>query len=721
MERLRPEISYGGELDTSLYIGPESAPDRYRLLRSIGRGGEAVLYLAEIQLGGAAEPVVVKVLDTQETMRPQEFTKISARWSEQAELLRFVHRLGVVGIREHFEGLPPHRSGEAGNPPGRALCLVMNHVEGLDLRDWRAEHGLETVTERREALRYLEQLAEVLDWLHLGKGTPSGRVVVHGDLSPGNVMIDAHGQATLVDFGLSKLTAEHRTAEVWFTPGFAAPEVFEGRRTPATDRYAFGAIAYFLLAGESPASTPEQVRGQFRALPSLAALDEESREEVLAVFAADPAARPDSLSTWVKRLRQAVFTTTSSASRAAGAGGAAAAGQAAPARPDAPPLPNAAPAPARPTAPPTPSHAPAPPDAAPQDAGPQDAGPQDAAPQDAGPQDAGPQDAAAPPSSPAPSAEQPAPPPAPDPAPDHPTFALGPAAGPHAPAHVPTRAASPYAAGTGYGYPGAPGVPQPNPYATAPTPVPGPTGYGAHPPAPARKKSRRALLVTSVVLAVALLAGAGTFAATTFLGGDKEDAAASQDGRTGQDAPDGEDTTEEAAPEETDDAEDVPADATPTPTGPQDDPGAESPDPAASSEPPVAPEDRDEIPLTLLQPIEDNGGFEQATATLDTTFYADALLTRHSCGSVTEYDLQRGWKTLTFVAGVTDTSTAGEQLQLTISNAEGEQLATRALTLGRPQEMSVDVTDVLRVRIDMDPSGCDNNLVGVLAEPTLEK
>ncbi|EFG06193.1 Hypothetical protein SCLAV_1114, partial [Streptomyces clavuligerus] len=41
-------------------IGPDSAPDRYRLLRSIGRGGEAVLYLAEIELAGAVEPVVVK-------------------------------------------------------------------------------------------------------------------------------------------------------------------------------------------------------------------------------------------------------------------------------------------------------------------------------------------------------------------------------------------------------------------------------------------------------------------------------------------------------------------------------------------------------------------------------------------------------------------------------------------------------------------------------------
>ncbi len=227
-----------------------------------------MLYLAEIELSGASEPVVIKVFDAEATLTPAELAKVSARWSEQAELLRFVHRLGVVGVREHFEGRPAHRKGAVGTPPGRSLCLVMNYVEGVDLRDWRAEHPLDTPAERREAVRYLEQLAEVLDWLHAGKGTPSGRVVVHGDLSPGNVMVDANGQATLVDFGLSKLTAEHRTAEVWFTPGFAAPEVFEGRRTPATDRYAFGAIAYFLLSGEPPAHTPNSCAPSSSPCPS---------------------------------------------------------------------------------------------------------------------------------------------------------------------------------------------------------------------------------------------------------------------------------------------------------------------------------------------------------------------------------------------------------------------------------------------------------------------
>ncbi|WP_405438311.1 protein kinase [Streptomyces avidinii] len=330
----------------NLHIGPDSAADRYRLLRSIGRGGEAVLYLAEIELAGGSEPVVVKVLDSKTTITPDIFDRISQKWNEQAELLRFVHRPGVVGVREHFEGPPIHRPGESSTLTGRALVLVMNHVDGLDLRDWRAERTLATAAERREVMRTLEQLADVLDWLHSGKATPSGRQVVHGDLSPGNVMVDAHGQATLVDFGLSKLTADHQTAEVWFTPGYAAPEVFDGKRTPGTDRYAFGAIAYFLLSGQSPPATPEQLSQALTALPQIAVLDAEQRARITAIYSADPGKRPVSLAGWMKDVRHAVVSTTTATSQQAA--------RQAPPMPAAPPPPVVAPpvVPPQPVAPP---------------------------------------------------------------------------------------------------------------------------------------------------------------------------------------------------------------------------------------------------------------------------------------------------------------------------------------------------------------------------------
>ncbi|MFE6909195.1 protein kinase domain-containing protein [Streptomyces erythrochromogenes] len=337
----------------NLHIGPDAAADRYRLLRSIGRGGEAVLYLAEIELAGGSEPVVVKVLDSKTTITPEVFDRISQKWNEQAELLRFVHRPGVVGVREHFEGPPIHRPGESSTLTGRALVLVMNHIDGLDLRDWRAERTLATPSERREVMRTLEQLAEVLDWLHSGKATPSGRQVVHGDLSPGNVMVDAHGQATLVDFGLSKLTADHQTAEVWFTPGYAAPEVFEGKRTPGTDRYAFGAIAYFLLSGESPPASPQQLARAMAELPQIAVLDAEQRARITALYAEEPARRPVNLAGWMKDVRRAVVSTTTSTTSQR------AALQDSPPKPAAPPPPTVPPAAAAAAAaPPPPAYSP---------------------------------------------------------------------------------------------------------------------------------------------------------------------------------------------------------------------------------------------------------------------------------------------------------------------------------------------------------------------------
>ncbi|QUX21017.1 MULTISPECIES: protein kinase domain-containing protein [Nocardiopsis] len=289
-------------MSLSLYVGPDSHPDKYRLVRSVGRGGEATLYLAEVTLAGQTEPVVVKALNADITADSAEFAELSARWAEQAELLRFINRLGVVGVREHFEGAPEHPAGGTGEQADRCLYLVMNHIDGLDLRDWRAEHAQEGVRGQREVLRYLEQVAQVLDMLHAGRATPSRRPVVHGDLSPGNIMIDTDGQATLVDFGLSRIAARHMTARPWFTPGYAAPEIFSGEYSPATDRYAFGAVAFYALTGEDPPTAPEQLRERFAALPLLADAEEPTRALVASMFSAEPADRPEA-SAWVGALR----------------------------------------------------------------------------------------------------------------------------------------------------------------------------------------------------------------------------------------------------------------------------------------------------------------------------------------------------------------------------------------------------------------------------------
>lgn len=644
------------------HIGPDAAPDRYRLLNSIGRGGEAVLYRAEIELDGAPETVVVKVLDSKTTITIEQFQRLSAKWREQAELLRFVNRPGVVGVREHFEGPPIHGVGDASTAAGRALVLVMNHVDGLDLRDWRAERTLAAHSERREVLRTLEQLADVLDWLHSGRATPSGRTVVHGDLSPGNVMVDAHGQATLVDFGLSKLTADHQTAEVWFTPGYAAPEVFEGKRTPNTDRYAFGAIAYFLLSGQAPPSTPEQLRAALRALPQVAAAAPERCERILSVCAAEPDGRPESLSSWVKDVRSAVVstTTTGSSSRAAAAGESvrdAPPAAAAPASVPPPPLlPPGNPAQAAAVAVPVPLPVPASP--------------------------------VPPPGGPVPPAEAPVsqpalPPPASSSAASEPGVPL------------PTTV-NPLGTQTDRSGPEQHALRQDSPFLTKPD--------GAAKPPPATKK-RRPVLVP--LLSLALVAALATIGIQALRSGDEEKG----DGKGAQAAPTVTVTTTATAPAERADG----AETTPS-VSPDETEGSDTPPEAPTS---------DTKSLTTLDPVATGGtaGLAVGTGTVNSKYYETALVpdgNDAACNGYAAYNLSREWKTLTMVAGIDDES-SNKAARVTIE-VDDEPAFTGEVLLGKPKNISVPVTGVLRVTISYTDTA-DSCYMGnlILGTPTLKK
>lgn len=644
------------------HIGPDAAPDRYRLLNSIGRGGEAVLYRAEIELDGAPETVVVKVLDSKTTITIEQFQRLSAKWREQAELLRFVNRPGVVGVREHFEGPPIHGVGDASTAAGRALVLVMNHVDGLDLRDWRAERTLAAHSERREVLRTLEQLADVLDWLHSGRATPSGRTVVHGDLSPGNVMVDEHGQATLVDFGLSKLTADHQTAEVWFTPGYAAPEVFEGKRTPNTDRYAFGAIAYFLLSGQAPPSTPEQLRAALRALPQVAAAAPERCERILSVCAAEPDGRPESLSSWVKDVRSAVVstTTTGSSSRAAAAGESvrdAPPAAAAPASVPPPPLlPPGNPAQAAAVAVPVPLPVPASP--------------------------------VPPPGGPVPPAEAPVSQPALPP----PTASAS-ASEPGVP--LPTTV-NPLGTQTDRSGPEQHALRQDSPFLTKPD--------GAAKPPPATKK-RRPVLVP--LLSLALVAALATIGIQALRSGDEEKG----DGKGAQAAPTVTVTTTATAPAERADG----AETTPS----------VSPDETESSDTPPEAPTSDTKSLTTLDPVATGGtaGLAVGTGTVNSKYYETALVpdgNDAACNGYAAYNLSREWKTLTMVAGIDDES-SNKAARVTIE-VDDEPAFTGEVLLGKPKNISVPVTGVLRVTISYTDTA-DSCYMGnlILGTPTLKK
>ena len=277
------------------FVGPVDDADKYRLIHQVGTGGEAQLWKAELSVSGQWEPVAVKIL------RPDRLGDIdrwAARWAEQAEVLRFLRHPGVVGVREHFEGGPIHHAGET---PGaqRQLFLVMNWVDGLSLRDWVPLH-------RRpdgyfESLRYLAQIGDVLDWLHSGQATPSGRPVIHADVTPANVLVTAMGQAVLVDFGLTRL-ASGQSVTVEGTGGYIAPEVLaHGSYSPASDRYSFGALTYFVLTGQNPPVDLNAIRSGFAALPTVSG-QPDLVDHLMVMFGPDADSRPPA-GTWIRFFR----------------------------------------------------------------------------------------------------------------------------------------------------------------------------------------------------------------------------------------------------------------------------------------------------------------------------------------------------------------------------------------------------------------------------------
>ncbi len=122
------------------------------------------------------------------------------------------------------------------------VALVMPLLRGGDLGALVRARGHLTPG---EVVTVLAPLAGALGRLH-------GAGVVHGDVSPGNVLLDLDGRPVLADLGLGRVVGDEPVA-VWGTEGYLAPEVLMGDEpSPASDVYALGALAWLCLSGAPP-------------------------------------------------------------------------------------------------------------------------------------------------------------------------------------------------------------------------------------------------------------------------------------------------------------------------------------------------------------------------------------------------------------------------------------------------------------------------------------
>lgn len=202
----------------------------YRILRKLGQGGMAVVYLAEQT--SVQRQVAIKVL-------PREFAddpQFQARFEREGRL---------ISALEHPRILPVHDFGEDNG----VSYIVMRYLDGGSLADRIEAHPEGMPLD--EALRLAELMAEGIDFAH-SKG------IIHRDFKPGNVFFDPQGNPYIADFGLAKATFESMRLTgkggVLGTPHFMAPELTDrdSELSPAADVYAYCVTLFLMLTGSYP-------------------------------------------------------------------------------------------------------------------------------------------------------------------------------------------------------------------------------------------------------------------------------------------------------------------------------------------------------------------------------------------------------------------------------------------------------------------------------------
>jgi len=207
---------------------PGGAPGRlgpYHVLRAIGSGGIGTVYLAERLLGGAPHRVAIKVLS------PHAAGKhFIERFHREQHILAMLDHPNITRLLD--AGL-----GETGQP-----YLVMDFVDGGHIDEY-CDRELLSVDAR---VRLFLQVCEAIAHAHRN-------LVVHLDLKPSNVLVNAEGVVKLLDFGTSKLVQPDVsvTTTIFATPAYASPEQLRNEAvTTACDIYSLGAILFYLLTGE---------------------------------------------------------------------------------------------------------------------------------------------------------------------------------------------------------------------------------------------------------------------------------------------------------------------------------------------------------------------------------------------------------------------------------------------------------------------------------------
>src|SRR6267154_1182840 len=201
--------------------------DRYEILALLGQGGMGAVYKArDAELDRL---VALKIIRPELTTNPE----ILKRFKQELILARQVTHRNVIRIFD------------LGQADGFKF-ITMEYLEGQDLRVVLREKGKLTP---EAAARVILQICRALEAAH-------GEGVIHRDLKPQNIMLDANGRAYVMDFGIARsayLPGMTQTGALVGTPEYMSPEQAKGEKLgERSDLFSLGVILYELVIGQSP-------------------------------------------------------------------------------------------------------------------------------------------------------------------------------------------------------------------------------------------------------------------------------------------------------------------------------------------------------------------------------------------------------------------------------------------------------------------------------------
>ena len=200
----------------------------YQMLRRLGRGGMAEVWLAE--QGALGRQVAVKVLKS-ELATDQTYVHRFQREARAAASLIHANIVQIYDVGCTDDGIH---------------YIAQEYIQGQNLRQYMVRHG---PPELRLALAIVRQVASALH-----KAGEHG--IIHRDIKPDNIMLARTGEVKVADFGLARASDEVNLTQVGMTMGtplYMSPEQVEGRALdPRSDIYSFGVTCYHMLAGTPP-------------------------------------------------------------------------------------------------------------------------------------------------------------------------------------------------------------------------------------------------------------------------------------------------------------------------------------------------------------------------------------------------------------------------------------------------------------------------------------